>query len=380
MATSQQNQAAIDQFNDELDKINQRIGELGGFLGDSLSDKFREAVVEARNMSEPLASATSLSKKLNNLIDENEVLLAKRKTYEDNYVKALAKEAKLTDSASEKSKEAAKAAVADAEEKFKKAASELKINQALEDQLRKLSGIADEEKKIAEEKEKEKDLGEAIIKGLEKNFGITRATLKETFSLVGMIDMMVKGLKNSNENSVWISKNLGYGEVEANRMTYEMQLMSLVSNETNVTLKSAHEAMTQLAAATGGVTEFSADALKTQIMLTKQLGLSADEAAGIYKFSLLTGKSSEKVNDEMLAAFASTRNMVKGSANFQATMAEAAKVSGQLAANFKNNPAAITAAVVQAQALGTTLAKTKEQGRGLLEFESSIENELKAEL
>jgi hypothetical protein len=55
-------------------------------------------------------------------------------------------------------------------------------------------------------------------------------------------------------------------------------------------------------------------------------------------------------------------------------------VSGQLAINFKNNPAEITKAVVQAQALGTTLEKAKDQGRQLLDFETSIESELKAEL
>ena len=138
--------------------------------------------------------------------------------------------------------------------------------------------------------------------------------------------------------------------------------------------------MNELNTATGGVAEYSADALETQIMLTKQLGLSGEEAAGIYKFSVLTGKASSQVNDEMAAAFANTRNLVKGSANFKTTMAEVAKVSGQLAINFKNNPAALTAAIVQAQKLGTTLEQTKNQGEALLNFESSIENELKAEL
>jgi hypothetical protein len=138
--------------------------------------------------------------------------------------------------------------------------------------------------------------------------------------------------------------------------------------------------MSELSSATGGVAEYSADALGTQILLTKQFGLTGEEAAGIYKFSVLTGKSSEKINDEMVGAFASTRNMVKGSANFKATMAEVSKISGQLAANFKNNPAELTKAVVQAQALGTTLEQTRDQGKSLLNFEESISNELEAEL
>ena len=82
----------------------------------------------------------------------------------------------------------------------------------------------------------------------------------------------------------------------------------------------------------------------------------------------------------MVGAFAAAKNQLRVNVPFRATMAEAAKVSGQLAANFRNNPAEITKAVVQAQALGTTLEKTKSQGEKLLDFESSIESELKAEL
>ena len=61
-------------------------------------------------------------------------------------------------------------------------------------------------------------------------------------------------------------------------------------------------------------------------------------------------------------------------------MAEAAKVSGQLAANLGNNPTQIVKAVTQAKALGTTLEQVKNQGEALLNFETSLENELKAEL
>jgi len=183
-----------------------------------------------------------------------------------------------------------------------------------------------------------------------------------------------------NRVSVDIGKNLGTGTEKSDGLAQNLASIANNSNNLNVTLKNVAEAMGELNTATGGVANYSADTLETQVMLTKQLGLSGEEAAGIYKFSVLTGKSSSQVNDEMAGAFASTRNMVKGSANFKTTMAEVAKTSGQLAANFKNNPAELTKAVVQAQALGTTLEEAKDQGRSLLNFESSIENELKAEL
>jgi len=183
-----------------------------------------------------------------------------------------------------------------------------------------------------------------------------------------------------NSASVNIGKNLGAGTKEADKIAKNLSSIANNSNNVNVTFKNATEAMSQLNEATGGVANYSADVLETQIMLTKQFGLTGEEAAGLYKFSVLTGKASSQVNKEMVGAFVNTRNATKGSANFKTTMAEVAKISGQLAVNFKNNPAALTAAVVQAQALGTTLEQTKNQGKKLLDFTSSIENELEAEL
>ena len=82
----------------------------------------------------------------------------------------------------------------------------------------------------------------------------------------------------------------------------------------------------------------------------------------------------------MVGAFVATRNNLRVGVPFKAAIAEAAKVSGQLAANLQNNPEQIVKAVVQAKALGTTLEQVKNQGESLLNFETSIENELKAEL
>jgi len=190
------------------------------------------------------------------------------------------------------------------------------------------------------------------------------------------IDAGYKFSKISTE----IGKNLGYGADNANRTAANLVKVAQDSSNINVTLQNAAEAMNEISTSTGYVAEYSADALETQIMLTKQFGLQAEEAAGIYKLSVLTGKSSKAVNDAMVSAYVATRNQLRVGVPFKAAIAEAAKISGQLAANLQNNPGQIVKAVVQAKALGTTLEQVKGQGESLLNFESSIENELKAEL
>jgi hypothetical protein len=214
-------------------------------------------------------------------------------------------------------------------------------------------------------------------KGFSTAFGGLKKSLTDPIAILTFI---VERANQFNKVSVDIGKNLGTGTKQSDKIAQNLASASNYSTNLNFTFKNAAEAMGELNSATGGVAEYSANTLETQIMLTKQFGLTGEEAAGIYKFSVLTGKSSEKVNDEMVGAFASTRNMVKGSADFKTTIAAVSKISGQLAANFKNNPAELTKAVVQAQALGTTLEQAKSQGEALLDFSTSLENELKAEL
>jgi hypothetical protein len=251
--------------------------------------------------------------------------------------------------------------------------SALDTEQALED----MRDFADELKDKGENVNSFSNRLKIAGKGFSTAFGGLRKTLTDP---VAILTFIVEKALAFNKTSVDIGKNLGTGAGESNKIAKNLANIANSSGNLNVTFKNAAEAMNQLNESTGLVANYSADALETQIMLTKQFGLTGEEAAGIYQYSVLTGESSSKVNDEMVGAFVATRNSVKVGANFKQVMAEAAKVSGQLAANFRNNPSAITAAVVQMKALGTTLEQTKSQGSALLDFESSLENELKAEL
>jgi hypothetical protein len=195
-----------------------------------------------------------------------------------------------------------------------------------------------------------------------------------------VFSFFINAAMTANKESVNLSKNLGYGAANADRLRANFADIERSSGNLNVTTANLSEAFNELSSATGFVTEYSADALTTQIKLTKQLGLSGDEAAGVYKFSVLTGQSSEATYKSMLKGYVATRNSLNVGVPFKAAMAEAAKVTGQLAANMGYNAENIIRGVVSAKALGTSLEQAKQQGETLLDFQSSIENELKAEL
>ena len=351
----------------DLSKLESSLNNVAGIISDKILNKLSDIKDDTRNWVEAFGKGEDVTKKVNAKLSElqkqsNKLALNRVKLESD-----LSRAQQQGNAIAERKIRTALLANRYADQEVDK-------TQTL---LVKLKQVSEEEARIAEIKRKQNGT-QGAIENLKKQFRIDE--IKDLFTIAGIIKLIVNAALRFNETSVNISKNLGYGADNADRVAQNLTQVANNSTNINVTLKNAAEAMNELNTATGGVAEYSADALETQIMLTKQLGLSGEEAAGIYKFSVLTGKASSQVNDEMAAAFANTRNLVKGSANFKTTMAEVAKVSGQLAINFKNNPAALTAAIVQAQKLGTTLEQTKNQGEALLNFESSIENELKAEL
>jgi hypothetical protein len=184
----------------------------------------------------------------------------------------------------------------------------------------------------------------------------------------------------ANTQVVALGKSLGYGVGRADAFREKLVGIERSSKNLNVNTANLVEAFGQLSQVIGLSYEFTADQLETQIKLTKQVGLAADEAAQVQRFAVLNGKTSEETYRSFVRGLAATRNQLRVGIDFKATLAEALKVSGQLAANLGNNPEMIARAVVTAKALGMTLDQVAKSGDSLLSFESSISNELQAEL
>ena len=356
----------LEELNKQADLLQDNFGNLAKVLAEPMLTKLQANVGEANKLIDAFEKGEDVTRKLSNKLtslqkESNKLsvqqlrldhLLEKAKLRGNNVVAERLKNSILQN---------------------KIAQTEIEKQQTL---LVKLNNAAEANKKATEEKKKQTTLA-GFLETKYKN--ITESLSKgaiQLFIFKAILDSAFRFSKVSTD----IGKNLGYGADNANRTAANLVKVAQGASNTNITLQNAAEAMNELSTSTGFVAEYSADVLETQIMLTKQFGLQADEAAGIYKLSVLTGKSSKAVNDAMVGAYVATRNQLRVGVPFKAAIAEASKVSGQLAANLQNNPEQIVKAVVQAKALGTTLEQVKNQGESLLNFESSIENELKAEL
>ena len=114
--------------------------------------------------------------------------------------------------------------------------------------------------------------------------------------------------------------------------------------------------------------------------MTNQMGLSAEEATKIYKLGLLNNMSLKDTNKTIASSIIAVQKQTGVQLNAKQIFQEIGKLSAGITTKFQQNPAALAQAVAQAKALGTNLEQVEKVGESLLNFESSIENELKAEL
>ena len=356
----------LEKLSDDLDTLEGQLQDVARNLEKGLLNKLSDSVTETRSLVDAFADGEDVTKKLASQMskmqkESNRLSINSIKLQND-----LARAQSLGNR--------------QAEEKIRKAILQNNLTTRMVEQeqtlLNNLKQQVDTEKK-ALELEKQRNSTGAALKNIFKD---AIAPFQELARPAALLKTMIDSAFRFSKISTEIGKSLGYSADKSNEITGKFVDIAQNSSNINVTLANLGEAMNELNEATGFVANYSADALETQIMLTKQFGLTGKEAAGIYELSVLTGKSSSQVNDNMVGAFVNTRNQLRAGVPFKAVMAEAAKVSGQLAANLGNNPSQIVKAVTQAKALGTTLEQVKNQGEALLNFETSLENELKAEL
>lgn len=136
----------------------------------------------------------------------------------------------------------------------------------------------------------------------------------------------------------------------------------------------------QLSDLSSAAFRYSDSTLDAQTQLTKEYGLSVDEASQLNKqFIVNNTEGTEGIHIAMqqVAAYANQNKILF---NGKKIMAEVSKISGQLLATFKGSTSALVNAVLRSEKLGINLKQAQKIGEGLLDFESSIESQLEAEL
>ena len=210
--------------------------------------------------------------------------------------------------------------------------------------------------------------------------GLLKNPVVNFLALAAGMKALISGVMQMDKSVTSLSNNLGFSEKSSRSIFYTFGRTSIEGYKLVEALDKGFLSVRNLASGTLELqTSLETNALFTdkmmqsQILMTKQMGMSAEEAAGIQKFSLLTGKSADSILQTAIkqnTAAISYRKIIK----------EVSTISAELSMRFGNDPEKIAKAVVQANKLGMTLEETRKISSSLLNFEQSIEGELESEL
>ncbi len=109
-------------------------------------------------------------------------------------------------------------------------------------------------------------------------------------------------------------------------------------------------------------------------------GLSAKSSKQLFLESTKTGVPLEEMNKSMFGTLGVMSAQSGLQLDLNKVIEEAASISGNMRANFGGSTEAIAKAVFQAKLLGLNMSQMEGISGNLLDFQSSIENEMAAEL
>ncbi len=198
---------------------------------------------------------------------------------------------------------------------------------------------------------------------------------------------ILNSVLNLNKSIVETSKLLGISVDTGEALSDSFRNSAYESSQTNknlnvglVTIQAQFQAQQELNAALGTSNLLTEQAREDQIFLTKQLGLSVKESTDLYKLGRLNNMGAADTAKVAVEQVANLKNQTGILLNYKTILGDISKVSAQLQAQYKNDPKLLAQAVIQVRLLGLEFDQAASAANKLLDFQSSIQSELKAEL
>jgi hypothetical protein len=221
-------------------------------------------------------------------------------------------------------------------------------------------------------------LREAHLEGTSKIMAGLEAASKSVAVL--SLGFFVTQAFKANAQVTELQKSLLLSAEQANKLREGFIASAKASGDTFITTDKLLAANIALSKQLGFSKRFSDDLNIGFINLTKRIGLSEEAAGGLIKAAIITGRKIKDIENEASGVVSAVSSQYGIQLNVQEVLEKAGKTSAEILANFKGNPVALVEGISKMKALGTTLEQTKKQAQGLLDFESSIKNQLEAQL
>jgi len=387
----------------ELDEISRSLSSISSILADNVNEltRGREAIRQTTSATRKLSSIASQllqirkgeasydEKKIKNLKDEAKSKIAilelqkmffasgsaERELIEENIGKSyeMLESIKGIKETHEETNKALGAAVYLAKG-LDKVLGNIGLNMGIADAV-------DETQRLAQEAA---SVGDRGFKPMSTFVSILGGKLKEALTFTNLLQssvlLLLDALKKVDDGAGELAKRMNITYSEALGVRKELTGIANASYDTAVNTRGLQETLLATVDATGARVRLNEADLVLFTKLREQAGLTNQELYGIQQLSTLTNKSFEQTNTELLGAARKFSAIYKTSVNEKQILKDVAGASASLKLSLGGSVDKLAQSVVLVRKFGLTLEQAQKTADSLLQFESSIENELSAEL
>jgi hypothetical protein len=234
------------------------------------------------------------------------------------------------------------------------------------------------EKEILEEQKKQTNTLEYRAKQAAAS---AKKLMKSYIGTAAMVATIYKGIMEMDKMQTQYNKTFGLSNEQAMDIQDRFSDIANASGRMSITFMTLHKTMQGIAEATGLLaTTMRSDVIEEAAELSKLMGLSNKGMANLALNAQRTGQNMEEQSLEMVRGVAEAEKMLGVNIDVNAAFKTASETTGLIRANLGRSYGEITRVVTKAQALGMTLQDLASISQNMLNFQSSIEAELTAEL
>jgi hypothetical protein len=216
---------------------------------------------------------------------------------------------------------------------------------------------------------------QSLVKGGKE---LTGAFGKMALAYVG--SKAVDEFTKLDERTVQFQTNLGLSEKEAFKLQDQMSKVANATGKAYFNSARFAEAQENLNSTLGTNATISGDMAENYSALVYRLGLSNDEATKFNLTAISLGKNSKTYTGQITTQVKLLNGQNKLQIDNRQILKDISNTSSRIQLSTKATGKDLATAVYSAKALGLNMAQLEKTADSLLDFESSIANEMEAEL
>ena len=233
------------------------------------------------------------------------------------------------------------------------------------------------------------------LESLGKNVGVGKKIGVVTGNIVKNLDMgalaagglfklagfLFDAYKKQDQAVTDIARNLSTSKDEAKALKGEMFESSIAAGAFGITMHDQIDAVNALNKGLGGTAlSFNKDIREGAADTLKRLKLSEEAVSNMSTLAMATGKSFKVLEKEQAKGVLDAEREFGVRLNLKSVLDESNKITGLARVNAMGIEGGLAKAVSTAKSLGIEMSAVAGSAGQLLDFESSIQNELQAEL